>query len=43
LPVVLPALVSFSQPLYQGQLGETSSMLSPLKPEMGTNGTDLGL
>jgi hypothetical protein len=30
------ALVSFSQPLYQGQLDEASIMLSPLKPEMGT-------
>ena len=42
LPVAL-ALVSFSQPLYQGQLVEGSTMLSPLKPEMGTNGTCFGL
>merc|ERR1711988_223001 len=43
LPVDLPALVSFSQPLYQGQLVEGANMLSPLKPEMGTKGTVLGL
>ena len=42
-PLVFPALVSLSQPLYHGQLGELSIMLSPLKPEIGTNGTDLGL
>merc|ERR1712036_23458 len=42
LPVAL-ALVSFSQPLYHGQLVEGSIMLSPLKPEIGTNGTCLGL
>lgn len=29
--------------LVPGQLLETSIMLSPLKPEMGTNGTVLGL
>lgn len=42
-PLVLAAFVSLSQPLYHGQLGETSIMLSPLKPEIGTKGTDLGL
>lgn len=42
LPVAL-VLISFSQPLYHGQLGEASIMLSPLKPEMGTKGTCLGL
>src|ERR1700761_1783839 len=42
LPVDL-VLVSFSQPLYHGQLVEASIMLSPLKPEMGTKGTCLGL
>ena len=41
-PDVLAAFVSFSQPLYHGQLEETSIMLSPLKPEIGTKGTDLG-
>ena len=42
-PELLAAFVSFSQPLYHGQFGETSIMLSPLKPEIGTKGTDLGL
>ena len=41
-PVTL-VFVSFSQPLYHGQLVELSIMLSPLKPEIGTNGTVLGL
>jgi hypothetical protein len=43
---VLPedlVLVSFSQPLYHGQLLDGSIMLSPLKPEIGTKGTVLGL
>ena len=43
LPLDFPALVSLSQPLYHGQLGELSIMLSPLKPEIGTKGTDFGL
>src|SRR2546421_5530938 len=43
LPEDLPALDSFSQPLYHGAFEETSIMLSPLKPEIGTNGTLLGL
>merc|ERR1712000_679033 len=39
----LASLGLLLQPLYQGQLAETSIMLSPLNPEMGTKGTDLGL
>merc|ERR1712093_417083 len=43
LPEDLPALVSFSQPLYHGQLEELSIMLSPLNPEIGTKATVFGL
>jgi hypothetical protein len=43
LPLAAPALVSLVQPLYQVMLVESSNMLSPCHPEMGTKGTDLGL
>ena len=43
LPLVAPALVSLFHPLYQGMLADSSNMLSPCHPEMGTKGTDLGL
>merc|ERR1712072_1237986 len=43
LPVALPDLVYFSQPLYQGMLVVASIMLSPFQPEIGTKATVLGL
>jgi len=42
LPVVL-VLVSFSYPLYHGQFRDSSTMLSPLKPDIRTKGTVMGL
>lgn len=42
-PFEIPALVSFCHPLNQLMLLDSSIMLSPCHPEMGTKATVLGL
>jgi hypothetical protein len=43
LPLTAPDFVSLVQPLYHVMLGDSSNMLSPCHPEMGTKATALGL
>ena len=42
-PLEIPALVSFCHPLNQPMLVDSSNMLSPCHPEMGTKATVFGL
>ena len=43
LPLAFPSFRSTDQPLYQLMLLDSSIMLSPHQPEIGTKATDLGL
>merc|ERR1719239_446634 len=43
LPEALPSFLSIAHPLYQLMFEDSSSMLSPFHPEIGTKATHLGL